>query len=342
MANKRKFNRTVVLCLDMAGCPNRCKHCWLGDLPNETISNVEAEWIASLFKPYFSDLTFYSWLREPDFLPDYKKRWELDNKLSSIKPERFELASFYRLVRDPQYAPFLKEVGVKKVQLTFFGFEEKTDRYIGRKGAYQELLQASDILKGIGIEPRWQIFINEENKDEIEPLIALGKSKDIQEIFVHEGTCDGRNRGLYDIRIRKSHIPEGVKPYYLDFDNVVTEAELCARLQNDPSHYLPHNEEDIVLYITSDFNVYFNFTNPSPAWRIGNLKTDPIEVIVDRAVSEQIPALLLSKQIPISGLVGRYGDPSSERVFSEDDYKIYLLNEHLNKVYNGEPISCPK
>ena len=62
------------------------------------------------------------------------------------KPERFELASFWRLVRDPDYAGFLKEVGVRQVQLTFFGLEELTDRYTGRKGAFRELLPSWAVL----------------------------------------------------------------------------------------------------------------------------------------------------------------------------------------------------
>ena len=57
-------------------------------------------------------------------------------------------------------AKFLREVGVKIVQLTFFGGEETTDRYIGRKGAYSELLKATEILLRNGIAPRWQAFIN--------------------------------------------------------------------------------------------------------------------------------------------------------------------------------------
>ena len=52
-------------------------------------------------------------------------------------PPRFELGSFWRLVRDPDYAGFLKEVGVNCVQRTFFGMEETTDRYVGRKGVFR-------------------------------------------------------------------------------------------------------------------------------------------------------------------------------------------------------------
>ncbi len=88
---------------------------------------------------------------------------------------------FWRLVRDGEYAKFLREVGVKVVQLTFFGGEETTDRYIGRKGAYSELLKATEILLQNGIAPRWQAFINAENKDEVAELPKLAEKLKLAE-----------------------------------------------------------------------------------------------------------------------------------------------------------------
>ena len=103
---------------------------------------------------------------------NFRERWIADNELSSgNKPQRFELASFYKIVREPDYVKFLKEVGTKKVQLTLFGLEEMTDKYVGRKGAFKEILEATEILIANDISPRWQMFINEENKDEIEKLL---------------------------------------------------------------------------------------------------------------------------------------------------------------------------
>lgn len=325
-----KSSKSLCVCLDMYGCPNRCKHCWLGELPNNKLDDDSSNYIVNLFKPYFKDITFYSWLREPDFCSNYEERWINDNLLSSIKPERFELASFYKLVRDPKYVKWLKSVGTKKVQLTFFGLEKTTDEFVGRKGAYQELLKASEILKENAIEPRWQIFIYETNKEEVVELLKLAKQKDIKEILVHEGTCDGNNRKLYNIRINKSEIPDEVKEYFLDYQNILSEKECIEILKNDKTHYVPHNEDEIVLYMTSDLNVYFNFTNPSPTWKIGNIKDDNIDEIVRRAVEEDIPALNIARKITIEELVSKYGDNSSDRVFSLDDYKIYLLNNYLN------------
>lgn len=331
---KEKINKNLIICVDMKGCPNRCKHCWLGDLPNNVIDDNYAEYIANLFKPYFKDITFYSWMREPDFCSNYKERWIKDNELSSIKPERFELASFYKIVRDEEYVKWLKSVGTKKVQLTFFGLEKTTDEFVGRKGAYQEILKASELLKENGIEPRWQIFIYQTNKDEVVELLKIAKEKDIKEIIIHEGSCDGNNRKLYDIRINKDEIPEEVKPYFLDYSNILSERECVEILKNDESYYVPHNEEEIVIYITSDLNVYFNFTNPSPAWKIGNVKEDEIDEIVRGIIDEDITALNIAKTIKIKELVEKYGDFTSNKVFSIDDYKMYLLNNFLSEKYH--------
>ena len=193
----------------MYGCPNRCLHCWLGHMPNRRMPEGSDEFIVGCFEPYFEKIAYYSWAREPDFCDDYRARWEKDIALSkNCKPERFELASFWRIVRDPDYIPFLKSVGVKKVQLTLFGLRETQDRYVGRKNAFDEVMKATDLLIEGGIISRWQCFINEENREEILEIrrIALEKrEKDCPELefFVHEGSCDGENRKLYPIRIRK-------------------------------------------------------------------------------------------------------------------------------------------
>lgn len=334
LIKKEKINKHLSICIDMFGCPNRCKHCWLGDLPNKPFLDDYDDFIVKLFKPYFKDITFYSWLREPDYCNYYKDRWIKDNELSSIKPQRFELASFYRIARDPEYVKWLKEVGTEKVQLTFFGLEKTTDEFVGRKGAYQELIKASELLKENGIEPRWQIFIYETNKEEVVKLLDIAKKMDIKEIIIHEGSCDGNNRKLYDIRINKDSIPEEVKPYYLDYPNILSEKECIELLKDDKTHYLPHNNKEIVLYITSDLNIYFNFTNPSPAWKIGNIKDDEIDDIVRKVVEEDISAIMFSKTITLKELVKRYGNIDSNRVFSVDDYKMYLLNNYLDEKYN--------
>lgn len=66
-----------------------------------------------------------------------------------------------------------------------------------------------------------------------------------------------------------------------------------------------------------------------PEWKIGNLKTDPTEELIRRVMEEDIPALREARNITLGELVSRYGDPSSEKAFEEEDYRMYLLNNHL-------------
>ena len=109
------------LVVDMNGCPNRCLHCWLGHMPNRKMEEGSDRFIVDFFSPYFDKIAFYSWLREPDHCDDYEERWKRDLEISrNTAPERFELASFHRIVRDEKYVPFLRSVGVKKVQLESF------------------------------------------------------------------------------------------------------------------------------------------------------------------------------------------------------------------------------
>ncbi|MBR0136110.1 MAG: radical SAM protein, partial [Clostridia bacterium] len=267
-----------------------------------------------------------------------------DKRLSvNCEPERFELASFWRLVRDPEYVRFLKEVGVRCVQLTFFGLEETTDRFIGRKGAFRELMQANELLLDNGISPRWQAFICEENREELVELLRLSEKLELDrrcaefggsfKFFIHAGSCDGENRKLYPIRIEKGHIPGELVPYFWRYDENLPESRLCAELRDDTSHVVFHNEDRIVLYVSNEYDLFFNFTHMRPEWRIGNLKTDPIEALVRRVTEEDTEALREANRITVGELVERYGDPLSEKVFEKEDYLGYLFNTHLERLF---------
>ena len=334
--------KSLTIAVDMFGCPNRCRHCWLSHMPNRKMEEGADEWIVNSFKPYFEKIEFFSWLREPDYCENYRQRWERDKQLSvNTVPRRFELGSFWHIVRDPEYVHFLKEVGVDCVQLTFFGLREMTDHYMGRKGSFDELLKATDMLIDNKISPRWQAFINQENKDEIVKLLHLSKELKLKErveafggtfrFFVHVGSCDGENLKLYPVRINKGQVPDALIPYFMNYEDNFSESELCEKLKDDTSYVLPHNDEDIVIYVANNYDIFFNFTHIKNEWKVGNLKEDPMDLLVERILNEDIPALKIAGGITVGELVARDGNPSSERLFEEDDYKMYLLNKHLGK-----------
>ena len=72
--------------VDMAGCPNHCRHCWLGSHRNRDMSVEEFKDIAAGFKNWrdesgrgIAELGFFTWWREPDYRDDYRELWELEN-----------------------------------------------------------------------------------------------------------------------------------------------------------------------------------------------------------------------------------------------------------------------
>ena len=328
---KRRLNLVV----DMYGCPNRCLHCWLGHMSNRRMEENADRFIVDYFDPYFDQIAYYSWLREPDFCDDYEERWKKDLEISkNAVPQRFELAGFFRIVRDENYIPFLRSVGVEKVQLSFFGLKETQDRYIGRKGAFEEILKATDLLIEGGIIPRWQCFINEENKEEIVEIwhmaqkIRKEKCPDL-EFFVHEGSCDGENRKLYPIRIAKKDIPYELIPVYLGYAELLEEKECLKKLGEEPCIDLFPIDDEITLNISNAYDVHYNFTNMSPAWIIGNLKKDDPEELVRKIVEGDTPALNRIRKMTWKELAEKYGDKDSQKAFALDDYKIYLVNNEL-------------
>ena len=288
-------DRQLNLVVDLFGCPNRCLHCWLGHMPNRSMGENADTFIMEYFSPYFERIAFYSWMREPDYCPDYQARWRRDIAISkNAVPERFELASFYRIVRDESYLPFLKSVGVEKVQLTLFGQTEIVRLY------------------------------------ELAGQIRQSRCPQM-EFFVHEGSCDGENRKLYPIRIRKRDIPEALIPVYLGYNELLTEAECCRLLGNDRSHPTFPIGDEITLNISNRFDVYYNFTHLRDPWIIGNLKKDRPEELIRRIVSGDTFALRAAKQCTWAELAERFGDPASERVFHPEDYRMFLFNRYLEQ-----------
>lgn len=57
----------ITVCVDMAGCPNRCRHCWLGVTDNKGVSIEQLRKMANDFREQAKHFEILSWYREPDF-----------------------------------------------------------------------------------------------------------------------------------------------------------------------------------------------------------------------------------------------------------------------------------
>ena len=123
-------------------------------------------------------------------------------------------------------------------------------------------------------------------------------------------------------------------PYYWQYDELRTEAECVESLLKRSENPDYSNGDFIVLNITNNFDIWYNYTHMSPEWRIGNLKIDGIEEIMRRINEEDTFAQREARKITFAELAERYGDAASERAFSIGDYESYLFNKHLEQKYS--------
>ncbi len=170
----------IGVAFDMQGCPNRCRHCWLGPGSGQTLSEEDVRWGASQFRDFLSgwnssvrSLSFATWFREPDFRDDYRHLYELEAELGDGVPNRYELLSVWRLARDDTYAEWAKSVGPDTCQISFFGLKKTTDWFHRRDGAFEDALTATRRLLDVGMKPRWQIFLTTKLLPELNQFLEL-------------------------------------------------------------------------------------------------------------------------------------------------------------------------
>ena len=343
----------IIVALDMGGCPNKCKHCWLGHSPNGHLQKNDLYYVAEEFKKITNNLEIFSWYREPDFLNDYKELFEIENELSSerIVPH-FELLSYWRAVRDKKYVPWLKELGVNACQLTLWGGREKTDYYSGRIGAFDEIIETINILLDNKIVPRIQIIVNKDNINDLKTIEEIIISMNIENrckemcekfsVFIHQGSCDGENMKNYSVWVTPDDIysiPEMIVSHTLEHskkDRImdvfgITEQKLFEKLV-DNNNTIDYVSENPVFYVDKEFNVYPNITNTSSYWLLGNLKKDGVENIITNYKGNKSIAQNISITEPICELTKKIGNNKSQRLFGENDYKIYLINKYCERI----------
>ena len=345
------FNK-ITACLDMFGCPNRCKHCWIGVTPNGNLTINDLKFVAEKFRPFTTNLEVVDRYREEDYPNNYKELWEVTAELSDTKTPHFENISYWRAVRDNEYIPWLYSQGVRAAQLTLFGKEEITDYYVGRKGAFQEIMQTIKILMQNKIAPRIQVFIYKNNISQLPYIQNLIETLELEkrcssfdkefEFFLHQGSCDGENEQLYDVWITTEDA-DAIPQKLIDFSlkhrrksNVLEvlgepERELYDQLVSDCSTQNIVTDSPI-FFIDKDFNVYPNYTTPSHKWCLGNLKTNPTEEILNDYINNNSIAQRILTSVPVGEMVKKCGNIESTRLFSKCDYKNFILNKYCRTM----------
>ena len=345
-------NRNAVVLLDMAGCPNRCRHCWLGTAPNRRLEPDDLRRMAKVFRrwrkpgesdPFFERLGFASWYREPDFAPNYRELYELERELSDDNASRFELLSIWRLARDPGYAAWAREVGTEACQITFFGLEATTDWFTRRRGSFQDTLTATERLIEAGIRPRWQVILTKSFLPEAEAFVELVRGLHLEErveglgapfrVFLNTPSPNGEAFAIEDRRVEAADL-ESLPACLVDQTLAHFGArDLSEALGRPEAELLPELAVEkgtvaerpgtlptrLAFVVDSNFGVYTNMDETAPWCCLGHLWEDGLDTVMRRLEEDATPGLQALFQVPVAVLASRYGRPDSQCLYSPSD-----------------------
>jgi MoaA/NifB/PqqE/SkfB family radical SAM enzyme len=351
-------SREIGLALDMHGCPNRCRHCYLGARTNKDMTHEDLRWAAGQFKscvrtgesrPFIEKLSVLSWTREPDFSNDYERLAELEAELGAGKPTRWELLSIWRLARDPGYAEWAKKTGPDTCQISFFGLQETQDWFHRRQGAFQDCLCATERLLEAGMKPRWQLFLTKKILPDLPGLMRLVEQMRLRErvqrlggefgIFIHAPELTGEGRQiahlgvtLGETRAVPSELVESTRKHFKTEKIWTTEADTVAEILAHPGERqpVPYSQPMLWLSVENNWDVYSNRGDYSPWWKLGNLKKDSVSAIFESYETDGPLGYRFNRPEVLPELARRYGDPKSQRVVNT--IEAYWLDSYCRDL----------
>ena len=209
-----------------------------------------------------------------------------------------------------------------------------------RRGAFRDLLTATERLLGAGIRPRWQLIFTKVLIPDLAGLIALTKELRLRErcealggpftFWMHSPSPDGAALGLEYLRPTDRDL-ERVPRDFLEQSEArigrpigTPERVLLRSLRDDTGPAIRSVSEatsgnPVSFYIAPGFDVYLTFMAVWPAYRLGNLKTDGVAGVLDSYEQDRTPGQQAMFHTPTSELARRFGRPHSRRLYDRGD-----------------------
>lgn len=356
------YGNKISISFDVYGCPQRCKHCWLGQPKH---SKMDTDEVIATFENIKNEQNRYYYFdaeveyfdvgfREPHYGNDYKELYQKVDKINrcSLEVERnFNLISLWRLVRDDEYVKWIKNRGIKGAQLKVFGLKETNEIFYGRKGAHEELIKGTKILLDNGIIPRWQIYFNKRGITELNGIIDLTRKLDIwtrvrelgEEFNIHGFPYNSTGTGFDNHKYRiekndKTEIPSLIwemsqKHFGKGYD-LHAESELTKELIDNGDYTAVPGNKWLWFNITSSWDVYPNFMGIAPWWKLGNLKSDSWKTVLKNYKENKNLGLKVMTEVPIKELAKRYGNKNGNKLYyGKGEFIEYLVEKYCRKNY---------
>ncbi|MCE5239869.1 radical SAM protein [bacterium] len=266
--------------IDAAGCTNCCRHCSAEGHPPYGAFFSLAEMV-ELVAEGWEIYPYYEASAHPEFPA-------ILGPPICAETEEYVPTNGFGIARAPDPGAVLRQLrdyGRRFLSLTLHGTAEHHDWFVGRHGAYADIIEASRLGREHGFGIHWNLYLDNRNLEEIPEVIAVGREATAGEPWLEIVANRGNRRtwryealrpSLRDVRERlapwvmqeawKAVDKQPVQPEKL------TEAYWLAewqRLANAGESLEPFMGSSAFLKITRDREVYL--MAPPPVRLLGHL-----------------------------------------------------------------------
>jgi hypothetical protein len=197
----------------------------------------------------------------------------------------------------------------------------------------------------VGIRPRWQLFLTECVIPELEEFVALIHRLELDkrvrelghefQVFVHPVAPDGEAFNIEHVRPTVdvlASIPDYLVEKTLQHRGTSSLEECLGKAEGDwMAELLGKNEpfatypDTLAFMVTPELDVFSNLGEPTPWWRLGNLRLEGVDGIMRCFEHDRVPGLHVNFHVPVSELAQTYGRKDSRRLYTQGDLILRWL-----------------
>ena len=352
----------VYLCLEVAGCPTVCRHCWAQGTGYGMMPLTDIEWVLARAHEYCDGrgLGFDSYpMHELAAHPDAAELFGLFNSHSGIAAggtmfEPWPTTGVPLALRE-DWLDVLRaaaSAGTDHLWLAFHGIDGVHDRQVSRRGAYEETCLAAERARAAGLSVGCNVFLTRDSLPQLDELIGtVGRLADEGACFETAGFLP-TPRSRHNERLRLS-LPDlapvaarlaGLanpvnRPLWADLETRTEAAHARRALAGEWPPIPDPAPGELALVCRPNLDVYSGLAGLYRT-RHGNLRTDGVAAVLGRALTEgrqRDDALWFGPgALPAPDeLAARYGDPAGLGVHMGPESVRYLWLDRADRAGRG-------
>lgn len=337
-ATKYPLYDSIGLFLNVTGCVNRCKHCYLPEnifkfKTFEEIKEIIDNYAKVLKRPSLTKSAYLYFHDEPTTHPkiisilEYMRSKEI-KYASSLSTNGFGIC---RRKDWKEILAAFKKVGTRRLHLALFGEREYHDWFVGRNGAFDTIVETSRRGKEMGYSIVWSLFLTKDNCDDLIRIREQLKNERIsvaiwgyssrvvdKEYLLHPTSKELKKvKDLLEVPTQKDLTIKTEKEW----------VEMCMAKENmEP--YISDREEDRKNPWLIEYEwVLYNHVFMRSDFIVGNLRTDNLRDVFSKSLCSK-GSKKCDELVPLS-IAQEIGNAQSDRVY----YFWDLLFRWFLKVY---------